>query len=113
MCSRSGAGSTGSGYAAGGAGAGSGYTEANGGGTLPTPTPTAAPTAAPAAAGATTGKAAATTAKIPKADSLDSYLAEHILQSGETVSGVCAELGVDFDANDIRIQNLSNIANYS
>ena len=109
----SGAGSTGSGYAAGGAGAGSGYTEANGGGALPTPAPTAAPTAAPAAAGTTTGKAAATTAKIPKADSLDSYLAEHILQSGETVSGVCAELGVDFDANAIRIQNLSNIANYS
>ena len=104
-----GVGSTGAGYAAGGAGAGSGYTEPNGGGAPATPTPSPAPAAA-AAPGA--GTAAVPAGKIPKADTLEYYLVEHVLQAGETVSGVCAGLGVDFDANSARIKNLSNIADY-
>ena len=99
-----GAGSTGGGYAAGGAGAGSGYTEANGGGAIPT----AAPTAAPGTAGGKTAPG-----KIPAADTLEYYLVEHELQSGETVLGVCDKLGVNFDANAFRIQTLSNIGDFT
>ena len=107
----SGAGSTGSGYAAGGAGPGSGYTEANGGGAAPTAAPTVAP-AAGAVVTATGGKQTAT-GKIPKADTLDYYLVAHELKGGETVSGVCAAMGVDFDANAERIRQLSNITNFN
>ena len=82
------------------AGTGTGAAAANGGTAY-------GPAAAPGA-----GTAAVPAGKIPKADTLEYYLVEHVLQAGETVSGVCAGLGVDFDANSARIKNLSNIADY-
>lgn len=41
------------------------------------------------------------------------YLAQHTLQYGETVSGVCAALGVDFSSNDATIRKINNITNYN
>ena len=45
-------------------------------------------------------------------DAIVSYLISHKLQSGETVGSVCADLGVNFDANADKIKKLSGIANY-
>ncbi|MBQ3275441.1 MAG: LysM peptidoglycan-binding domain-containing protein, partial [Oscillospiraceae bacterium] len=92
-----------------------------------TPIPVATPTpdgyTAPAAgatttvpAGTTAGTgtaAAAAPATIPASDTLSYLVIPHVLQSGETVSGICAELGVDFMSNYDRIMQLSNIANYN
>ena len=36
-------------------------------------------------------------------DTVSYYLAQHTLQYGETVSGVCAALGIDFSSNDATI----------
>jgi hypothetical protein len=92
-----------------------------------TPIPVATPTpdgyTAPAAgttttttavvAGTTTTTAAAAPASIPAADTLSYLVIPHVLQSGETVSGICAALGVDFMSNYDRIMQLSNIADYN
>lgn len=71
----------------------------------PTPTPapgtTPAPTPAPAPA------------VIPTGDTVSYYLAQHVLQYGETVSGICAALGVNFGEQDAAIRRLNNIANYN
>jgi len=51
--------------------------------------------------------------EIPEGDTLSYYLANHVIQAGETVSGVCAGLGVDFNALQDRILKLSNIQNFN
>ena len=78
------------------------------GGTTPTPTPTPEPGTTPAPTPAPTPGPA-----IPEGDNLSYYLAQHVLQAGETVSGVCAALGIDFGKEDVRIRTINNIANYN
>ena len=46
-------------------------------------------------------------------DTVSYYLAQHTLQYGETVSGVCAALGIDFSSNDATIRSINNISNYN
>ncbi len=46
-------------------------------------------------------------------DTVSYYLAQHTIQYGETVSGVCAALGVDFASNDATIRKINNITNYN
>ena len=71
-------------------------------------TPTTTATAATAATTATTTIASAAAA----GDTVVSYLINHVLQAGETVGSVCAQLGVDFDSNADKIKQLSGITNY-
>lgn len=80
----------------------------------PTPTPVpAAPTAAPSGAPTAAPTATPAPANVPKEDTLEYLIIPHVLQAGETVSGVCAEMGVDFMSNYDRIMQLSNIASYN
>ena len=44
---------------------------------------------------------------------MEYYLAQHVMQYGETVSGICAALGVNFGTYDETIRRLNNIANYN
>ena len=74
----------------------------------PTPAPSAAPTATPKP-----GTSPAPTANVPAGDTVSYYLAQHTLQYGETVSGVCAALGTDFLSNDATIRKINNITNYN
>ncbi len=46
-------------------------------------------------------------------DFVSSYLITHIMQRGETVSGVCNSLGINFTANSAAIQKINNIQNYN
>lgn len=80
-----------------------------------TTTTTTAATVTPTTTTTTTATAAAptVTTAIPAGDTVSYYLAQHVLQSGETVSGVCAALGVDFGKEDARIRSINNIANYN
>ena len=80
-----------------------------------TTTTTTAATVTPTTTTTTTTTAAAptVTTAIPAGDTVSYYLAQHVLQSGETVSGVCAALGVDFGKEDARIRSINNIANYN
>ena len=64
---------------------------------MTTPAPTPAPTAVPA----------------PGEDKVAYYLAAHVLQAGETVSNICAALGVDFMSASDKIMRLSDITNYA
>ncbi len=61
-------------------------------------------------AGATPTPAAATPISN---DKVSYFLAQHTLQYGETVSGVCAALGIDFDKEDQRIRQINDIVNYN
>lgn len=82
------------------------------GAATPTPAPgggtSAAPTATPKP-----GTTPAPTANIPAGDTVSYYLAQHTLQYGETVSGICAALGVDFSTNDATIRKINGITNYN
>lgn len=93
-------------------------------GTQPTATPavSAQPTATPPAAVQPTATVAGVTVAptatpatvdVPKEDTLEYLIIPHTLQAGETVSGICAELGVDYMANYDRIMQLSNITSYN
>ena len=46
-------------------------------------------------------------------DRLKYYLAQRVIKTGETVGGICAELGVDFGTYDEMIRRLNNIVNYN
>ena len=64
---------------------------------------------------ATTTPAAATTTNVSgihAGDTVISYLVNHTMAAGETVAGVCAQLGVNFGANADTIKALSGITNY-
>ena len=64
---------------------------------------------------ATTTPAAATTTNmtgIHAGDTVVSYLVNHTMAAGETVAGVCAQLGVNFGANADTIKALSGITNW-
>ena len=50
--------------------------------------------------------------KTPTGDRLSYYLAQHVLKGGETVSGICAAMGVDFATYDDMIRRLNNITDY-
>lgn len=87
-----------------------------------TPAGVATPTPAPSASAGTSAAPTATpqpgttpapTANVPTGDTVSYYLAQHTLQYGETVSGVCAALGVDFLSNDATIRKINNITNYN
>lgn len=81
-------------------------------GSTPTPTPTAAaPTPTPQPG--TTPAPTAVPSAIPAGDSVAYYLAQHVLQYGETVSGICAAMGIDFASNSDAILRINNIANYN
>lgn len=82
------------------------------GAATPTPAPSAGTSAAPTAT-PKPGTTPAPTANVPSGDTVSYYLAQHTLQYGETVSGVCAALGVDFSTNDATIRKINNIANYN
>ena len=69
--------------------------------TVPTATTTTATATAPTTIVAAGG-----------GDTVVSYLINHVLQAGETVGSVCAQLGVDFDSNADKIKQLSGITNY-
>ena len=86
------------------------YVDPTGGKTTPTPTPkpgTVTPTPKPGTVTPTP------TPAVPTGDTVAYYLAQHTLQAGETVSGVCAALGIDFDGQDEFIRSINNIANYN
>ncbi len=75
------------------------------GGATPAPgtvTPTPAPTADPSGGG-----------NVPKGDTVSYYLAQHVMQYGETVSGICAAMGVNFMNYDEMIRRINKIANYN
>ena len=78
----------------------------------PTPAPSSGTSAAPTAT-PQPGTTPAPTANVPSGDTVSYYLAQHTLQYGETVSGVCAALGVDFSSNDATIRKINNITNYN
>ena len=82
------------------------------GAATPTPAPTSGTSAAPTAT-PKPGTTPAPTANVPTGDTVSYYLAQHTLQYGETVSGVCAALGVDFSSNDATIRKINNITNYN
>lgn len=82
------------------------------GAATPTPAPTSGTSAAPTAT-PKPGTTPAPTASIPSGDTVSYYLAQHTLQYGETVSGVCAALGVDFLSNDATIRKINSITNYN
>ena len=82
------------------------------GAATPTPAPTSGTSAAPTAT-PKPGTTPAPTANVPSGDTVSYYLAQHTLQYGETVSGVCAALGVDFSSNDATIRKINNITNYN
>ena len=82
------------------------------GAATPTPAPSAGTSTAPTAT-PKPGTTPAPTANVPSGDTVSYYLAQHTLQYGETVSGVCAALGVDFSSNDATIRKINNIANYN
>lgn len=46
-------------------------------------------------------------------DYVKGYYVHHVMQSGETVGGVCKALGVDFSSNSAEIQRVNNIKNYN
>lgn len=46
-------------------------------------------------------------------DRLRYYLVQRVLKTGETVLGICAEMGVDFATYDNMIRRLNNITNYN
>ena len=77
-----------------------------------TPAGAATPTPAPSAS-AKPGTTPAPAANIPSGDTVSYYLAQHTLKYGETVSGVCAALGVDFGSNDATIRKINSITNYN
>ena len=80
--------------------------------TPPAPTATPVPTATPAPG--TTPAPTATPAPVgPAGDTVAYYLAQHVLQAGETVSGVCAAMGVDFDNQSAFIQTINEIQSYN
>lgn len=81
-------------------------------GTQPTPTPGAGAQPSPSA-GVTLPDVTAAPVTVPEGDTLEYLIIPHVLQAGETVSGICAELGVDFMSNYDRIMRLSNITNYN
>ena len=68
----------------------------------PTPDPKATPTAAPTP-----------TPALPTGDTVSYYLAQYVLQYGQTISGICAELGIDFYNNSEAIKRINNIANFN
>ncbi len=72
-------------------------------GTTATPTPTPGPTQEP---GATPGPT-------PAGDTVSYYLKKHVLQAGETISGICADLGLDFYKVSDQIMKINNIASYN
>ena len=78
----------------------------------PTPAPSSGTSAAPTAT-PKPGTTPAPTANVPSGDTVSYYLAQHTLKYGETVSGVCAALGVDFLSNDATIRKINNITNYN
>ena len=78
-----------------------------------TPTPAASPTQAPAGDATAAPTATPAPANIPAEDTLEYLIIPHVLKAGETVSGVCAEKGIDFMSNYDRIMQLSNIASYN
>ena len=64
---------------------------------------------------ATTTTTAATTTTfsgLHAGDTVISYLVNHTMAAGETVGGICAQLGVNFGANADTIKALSGITNY-
>ena len=78
-----------------------------------TPTPggtTPAPGGTTPAPGGTTPAPAPL---VPTGDTVEYYLAQHVMQYGETVSGICAALGVNFGTYDETIRRINNIANYN
>ncbi len=60
----------------------------------------------------TTAATTTTVAGLQAGDVIVSFLINHVLQRDETVGGVCAALGVDFDSNADKIKALSGIDNY-
>ena len=46
-------------------------------------------------------------------DFISGYLVPHVMKSGETVYGVCSEMGIDFHSNSDRIMKLNNISSYN
>ena len=102
-----------------------GTTGGTGGSTAPNATPAPAQTPIPVGGGSTGstggtgttgttgGTGSGTTANVPDGDTLAYVIIPHILQAGETVSQICLDMGVDFDANYDRIMQLSNIASYN
>ncbi|MCR5088375.1 MAG: LysM peptidoglycan-binding domain-containing protein [Oscillospiraceae bacterium] len=46
-------------------------------------------------------------------DTIVSYLVNHVLQSGQTVAGVCSAYGVSFAANSDKIKTLSGITSWN
>ena len=57
--------------------------------------------------------AVGTVAGAKNGDIVVSYLINHKLQAGETVAGVCAKLGIDFDSNAATIKALSGITSWN
>ena len=86
---------------------------AGGGGGKPTVTPTPRPTLAPGTTATPTPAPTPTPQPGIGGDTVSYYLAAHVLQYGETVSGICAAMGVDFNALQFKIAQYSGITNYS
>jgi len=84
----------------------------NGTGNTATAT-TATVTATNLASFTTLGVAATNVSGIKTGDIVVCYLISHKLQAGETVAGVCAKYGVDFDSNAATIKALSGITNWN
>lgn len=57
--------------------------------------------------------AVGTVAGAKTGDIIVSYLIQHKLLAGETVAGVCAKLGIDFDSNAATIKALSGITSWN
>lgn len=74
---------------------------ASGSGTTTAPTPTPA-----AGSGTASGK-------LLSGDYVSEYLVYHTMVAGETVSGVCKTLGVNFAANSDRIMKMNNIKSWN
>ncbi len=80
-----------------------------------TPGKPAAPSApaAPPAGGNVTPGANNTALKLVGDDYIKGYYVHHVMQSGETVGGICRNLGVDFVSNSAEIQRVNNIKNFN
>lgn len=63
--------------------------------------------------GGSAGSSASTTTELQGNDYASGYLINHTLQYGETVSGVCVALGIDFYANSDLILKLNNLKGYN
>ena len=78
-----------------------------------TPGSSSKPVTPPSGGGGAVAPPSGGALKLHGDDYIKGYYVHHVMQSGETVGGVCRQLGVDFASNSAEIQRVNNIKNYN